>query len=214
MNNIPLKSLGLEKRWPQLRKLQDEIADLEKRLHRARGAAHQAQGQLGPARERDLTDAGRAIRSGKAVPEPEHEPKVQAELEAADRMAEQVARALQAAREDFGHYLAAHQSALYQDVLEAHNRIGREVAQAAQEAQRSYSRYEDMRRTLKDLAPPPPSIETGPPGSDERGVVRTTNSFIGMFRAQTGPQRGEIEAALSYLVSLGAEDQEGDDAAA
>ncbi len=78
-----------------------------------------------------------------------------------------------------------------------------------------YARWADLAHTVKGLAPPPPSVETGPPGSDEPGVVRTTNSFIGMFHAaQAGPNRGEIEAALSYLGSLAPAEEAGDDAAA
>jgi len=221
MTDVPLRALNLESKWPKLAALQDEIASLEKRLHRARGAVHVAQGQLGPARERDLTDAGRAIRARKAVPEPEHEPKVKAELEAAQRMAEQVSRALQAAREDYGNFLAIHQSALYGDVLEARDQIGREVAQAAQEAQRSYSRYADMHHVIKGLTPPPPVVETGPPGSEDPRVVRpVTNSFLGVHTTQaSGPARGDIEAALGYLASLApsedpAAEESGDDAAA
>jgi hypothetical protein len=136
-------------------------------------------------------------------------------------MAEQVSRALQAAREDYGEYLAAHQSALYGDVLEARDQIGREVAQAAQEAQRSYSRYAGLRQTLKGLTPPPPSFETGPPGSDDARVVRpVTNSFLGVHTTQaSGPPRGEIEAVLNHLVALApaeapdVAEEAGDDAA-
>src|SRR5215203_4394079 len=171
--DVPLKVLNLESKWPELHKLQCEISDLEKRLHRARGAVHAAQQQLGPARERDLNAAGSAIWAGKKVPEPEHEPRVKTELEAADRTAEQVSRALQEAREDLGGFLAIHQADLHQDVLEARDQIGREAARAAQEAQRSYSRYEGLHQTLKGLAPPPPSIETGPPGSEDPSVRRT-----------------------------------------
>src|SRR5829696_8665150 len=171
--DVPLKSLGLAQKWPELHKLQTEISDLEKRLHRARGAVSQAQGQLGPARERDLTEAGKAIRSGKAVPEPEHEPKVKAELEAADRTAEQVSRALQAAREDLGAYLAVHQAELYRDVLGARDAVAREAAEAAEVTRRAYSRYEDLARTVRDLTP------AEQPDENARSL-RVTNSFFGV----------------------------------
>ena len=46
--NVDLRALNLESKYPRLAALQAEIGDLEKRLHRARGTVHQAQGQLGP----------------------------------------------------------------------------------------------------------------------------------------------------------------------
>jgi hypothetical protein len=204
MTDIPLGSLNLESRWPKLAALQNEIADLEKRLHRARGAVHAAQGQLAPARERDLNEAGRAIRARKAVPEPEHEPKVQAELEAADRATQQVNHALREAREDLGAFLAAHQSALYRDVREARNDVAREAAEAAQAALASYSRYEEMRRVVKALTPAEQPDENAP-------AARLTNSFAltGIHTRQLGPARGDIEAALRYVANLAPEDSLG-----
>jgi hypothetical protein len=208
--SVPLKSLGLERRWPKLDRIQNEIASLERNLSRAEGEAQQARAQLGAAHERDIAAEAKAYRAGKAAPEPVHEPQVRAELEAAERRVAVTQHALQAAREDLGGFLAVHQSALYQDALEARDRIGREAARAAQEAQRSYSRYEGLSRTLKGLAPPP-SIETGPPGSGDPPVMRTTNSFIGMVHTarQAGPDRGRIEQVLGYLVSLGGGEEEG-----
>ncbi len=208
VTNIPLKALGLEKRWPRLAALQAEISDLEGRLHKARGAVHQAQGQLGPARERDLQSAGKAIRARKAVPEPE--PAVQAELEAADRMAEQVSRALQSAREDLGNFLAAHQGALHADVVQARRKVADRLAEYARACLADYSRHEDLGRTVHDLTPAEPLVEGAP-------AQRLTTSIIGVNLSpqSSAPPRGRVEQVLQHLIALApAEEESGDDAAA
>jgi hypothetical protein len=208
---IDLRGLGLAQKWPRLTALQGEVADLEQRLHKARGAAHAAQNELPHARERDIELEARALRSGKKLPAPEHGPRVEARRQDAERQAERLARALQAAREEYGEHLAAAQAELYRDVLGARDAVAREAAEAAEVTRRAYSRYEALARTVRDLTPAPPTDEYAP-------SQRITNSFYGLHTRQLGPARGDIEQALGYLISLPpseAESQEaGGDAAA
>src|SRR5215207_8728003 len=182
--NVDLRVLNLQSKYPRLSALQDEVADLERRLHKARGAAHQAQQQLPHAKERDLTEAGQAIRAGKKVPDPEHEPRLEAQRQDAERQAERLARALQEAREDYGNLLAVNQAALHRDVLGARDAVAREAAEAAEVARRAYSRYEDLGRTVRDLTPATPVDENA-------RMQRLTNSFAGIHTVQRGIQRGD-----------------------
>lgn len=208
MNIQQLRQLDLESKWPRLARLQTEIAGLEKRSREAEVEVMRLRAELGPAREKDLDAEAKAIRAGKDSPEAKHEAEVKAKLERAERDSAVMSRALQAAREDLGHFLAKHQGELYRDVLAARAEIGAKVAESARAALAEYARYEDLHYVLKNLTPPPPSREGEP-------VQRLTQSFIGggVQTTQRGPDRGEVEAMLQHLISL-ASSEGGKDAAA
>lgn len=203
-----LTTLGLEKRWPRLARLQTEIAGLEKRNREAEVEVMRLRAELGPAREKDLDAEAKAIRAGKEPPKSKHEPDVQRKLERAERDSAVMGRALQAAQTDLGTFLAKHQAELYRDVAVARSQIGARVAEAARAALVDYVRYEDLFYVLKNLTPPPPNREGEP-------VQRLTQSFIGggVQTTQRGPDRGEVEAMLQHLISL-ASSEGGRDAAA
>jgi hypothetical protein len=63
-----------------------------------------------------------------------------------------------------------------------------------------------LEATLKRLAPPPPPVESGPPGSGRS--QRLTQGFLGggtgvqTTDMNSGPSRGEIEQVLAHLASL------------
>ena len=194
---INLQSLGLEKQWPKLARLQAEIASLEKRNREADMKANRLRAELAPAREQDLSLEAKAIRSGDKVPEPKHEPEVQAKLDRAVRDAAVMSRALQDAQAELSHFLGKHQGELYQDVAAARNEIASKIAEAAREALASYGRYEDLRYVLKDLTPPPEPIDPTQPAQ------RLTTVFAGVQTTRSaGPDRGTVEGILSYLMGL------------
>ncbi len=208
MNIQQLRALGLEKRWPRLARLQTEIAGLEKRNREAEVEVHRLRAELGPAREKDLNAEAKAIRAGKEPPDSKHEPDVQRKLERAERDSAVMGRALQAAQTDLGTFLAQHQAELYRDVQAARSQIGARVAEAARAALVDYVRYEDLLYVLKGLQPPAAPVESDAPPQ------RLTNVIIGPVAThRTGPDRGEVEQILTYLVSLASEEG-GKDAAA
>src|SRR5215210_3612116 len=106
MNIQQLRALNLERQWPRLARLQNEIAGLEKSSREAEALVQQLQGQLAPAREKDLDAEAQAVRTGKDVPEAKHEPEVKKKLERATRDRDVMNRALQAAQTDLGTFLA------------------------------------------------------------------------------------------------------------
>lgn len=197
MNLQQLKLLGLEKRWPKLARLQGEIAGLEKRNREADTEVNRLRAELGPAREKDLDLEAKAVRSGGKVPELKNEREVQTKLERATRDAAVMGRALQAAQADLGTFLAEHQGALYEDVAQARAEIGRKVAESARAAIADYVRYEDLHYVLKSLQPPPAQPDFNAPAE------RLTTVIAGVKTTRSGgPDRGVIENALHYLMSL------------
>lgn len=202
MNIQQLKALGLEKRWPRLARLQTEIAGLEKRNREAEVEVMRLRAEQGPARERDLDAEAKAIRAGKDSPEAKHEPEVRAKLERAERDSAVMSRALQAAREDLGHFLAKHKAPLYQDVLEERHKIAQEIADGARAALAAFSKHEDLAYLLKNLAPAAPRPENEP-------AQRLTTVVAGVGMVQRGPARGEVEGILQHLISLASDTTQG-----
>ena len=208
MNIQQLQALGLESKWPRLARLQGEIAGLEKRNREAEGQVQQLQAELVPARNRDLDAEARAVRSGRKSPEPTHEPDIQRKLERATRDRDVMQRALEAARTDYGAFLSKHRSELFADVAEARAEIAASVSEAAREALRGFGKWSDMHYTLKSLQPP---VEP----ADSTAPAQNISVVLGVGTARSsGPDRGEIEQALRYLVSLDPGPAQGDENAA
>jgi hypothetical protein len=205
---VDLQGLGLAAKWPKLHRLQRGLADFRRRQQKAADEAQALRANLPHARERDLVAEANAVRQGKTPPEPTHEPAVEADLKAAERTRDVLARAVQAVHEDLGNHLARHQQDLYQDVLEARRKVAAGLAVHAREALARYGRYEDLARVVKDLRPAEPSNENAP-------AQRLTTVFANVVHTtQTGPARGDVEQTLSYLAGLGeAEEEGGSDAA-
>jgi hypothetical protein len=114
-----------------------------------------------------------------------------------------MARALQSAQEDLSNFLARHQAELYQDVLEARHKIAKELSKDAQAALSGFARWADLYYPLRDLTPAAPVQE----GAEAQKLTQT---IVGIQTTRSsGPDRGEVESLLQYLIGLG-----GDDAAA
>jgi hypothetical protein len=208
MNEIDLKALGLEQRWPRLGQLQGEVHDLERQVQKANVEVQQLESELVGARNQDLADEARAIRSGKKPPTSTEEPKAQKRLDAAKCNRDVLSKALEDAQSDLAVLRAKHQAQLYQDVLEARQKIAATVAEHAAQALQGFSRYSDLHYLLRDLTPPPPPPDENRPAQRSTIVpsVQTTRSV--------GPDRGHVEQTLQYLVSLAPDEAQGDENAA
>ena len=207
--DINLQSLNLQSKWPKLARIQDEVKSLEKRAREAETEVSRLRAELGPAREKDLDLEAKAVREGKDAPEAKHEPAVTKKLERAGRDRDVMARALEAARTDLGVFLQQHRAELFADVVEQRAQIARDAAEAARTALQAYGRYEDLFYTVKALQPPVVAVDNNAPAQ------RLTQTVIGIATTQSGPARGETEAALRHVIALGTgPGQEGEDAAA
>lgn len=196
MNDVPLKALGLEKKWARLARLQEEVAGLQKQALQAGTEVESLQNQLAPAREKDLDAEARAMRSGKEAPEATHEPEIQRRLERARRDHAVLSRAAEAATADLGVFRAKHRAQLFEDVARARHEIAQEVARSAREALAAFGNYENLHYALKDLQPPATAAEPSAP-------ARNTNVFMGFNTTRrAGPDRGVIEGTLQHLISL------------
>ncbi len=204
---VDLQGLGLASKWPKLLKLEGDRANFKRRYERAAQKVNTLTAHVPRARAADLDAEAAAVRQGRRPPESTREADAKRDLEAAIRERDILERTVQAVEEEYGAFMAQHQSALFRDVLRGRDEIGREAAKRAREALSAYSKWADMAPVIKGLTPAAPMDENAP-------ARRTTNSFIGLHTTQRGVNRGDIEAALAYLIGLGAEDQEGDDAAA
>jgi hypothetical protein len=207
--HIDLGALGLKAKYPRLAKLQEDRAKFRARHEKAAAQAQTLQAHIQRARNADIEAEAAAVLLGRKPPEPTHERDARRDHERAVRERDVLARALQSLEEQYGDHLAEHQRELFADVLRARHAVALELAGHAGAALSDYARWADLARVVKDLAPATPTDENAP-------SQRVTNSFYGLHTVQRGPARGDIEAALGYLVSLGASEagREGDDAAA
>ena len=95
-----LKALDLEKKWPKLARLQDEVRDLERHRLEAESKVAQIRAGIPGAREQDLNAAAKAIRSGAKSPTTSNEEEAKGRLAVAERNRDVMARAVEAAQSD------------------------------------------------------------------------------------------------------------------
>jgi hypothetical protein len=190
-----LERYGIADRWPKLNAMRQEIADLEARRGEAEAAVFAAREAIRAAQEQDAEAAAKAIRAGKSVPDGKHERKVLAALEDAQRNLAAYARAATDAQADLARFTAKHRAEIRADILGALRDKARRLNEHATEAAQLYATIADASYDLKDLTPPPPSEEAAGPGQNMVDIVNIT-------RQSFGPNRGDVEGALSYLASL------------
>ena len=206
MDLVPLKSLGLEKRWPRLAELQNELAGLQRHQAQAEHLASTLHNQIPVAREQDLNESAAALRAGKEPgTERTHERAIEQRLENARRDSIIYKRAVEGVQADIGQLREENQQALFADVLASRAKIAKQMSEAASVAASGYAQYENLSRLVKTLAPAAPVAEIGP--------ARSTTAVIGYQTTQRGPNRGDIEAALGYLVELGQVETDNDEQA-
>ena len=121
---VPLVDLKLEKRWPRLHELQNELVGLEQHRRRAEEQSSTLSSGLASARERDLSEAAQALRAGEDLPGNVHEDAIVAELEQARRDMGIYGRAVSAVQTDIGALRARHQVELFNDVMARRAEIG------------------------------------------------------------------------------------------
>jgi hypothetical protein len=192
---LDLERYGIADKWPKLGAMRQEVADLEARRGEAEAAVVAAREAIRAAQERDTEAAAKAIRAGKSVPEGKHERKALAALEDAQRNLAAYTRAATDAQSDLARFIAKHRAAIRANVLGALRDKAQRLHEHATEAAQLYATIADSGCDLKDLTPPPPSDE--PVGTGQNMM-----SIISITRQSIGPNRGDVEAALSYLVSL------------
>jgi hypothetical protein len=192
-----LQTYGIADKWPKLRKLQKEVADLEQRRDEAEREVMFARNGIPAARDKDAEAASVAIRIGRPMPQPKHEAEALAALEGAERTSAALSRAVQSARADLNEYMAQHSGEIRASVVEALRDKAHQLARHAREAAVLFGQIEDSRYDLKALAPPPaPPDENAP-------AQRLSTSVIAIGTARsTGPARGDVEQMLGYLAGL------------
>ena len=186
---------------PELKKLESTVAALE-RAHGEASARVQALAvKTTTAREADLDREALALNAGRKPPNAT-EPALREQLEGAGRDLEVLARRLALAVGDRGRYISEHHGEILSLLAESHAAQGERVAAAATEALAALEalhKSEDDARNLQRLHPAPaPENVGGPQNSVIVWGALTTRNYAG------GPQRGELEGTLRYLVSLGA----------
>jgi hypothetical protein len=186
---------------PELQKLEATAFDLERKHGESQARVAALALRTGQAREHDLNAEAVALNAGRKPPNPT-EPRLAEQLADAGRDAEVLARRLRLAEGDRARYLSEHQGEILAHLEAAHATEGERVAAAAEAALTAltaYHRAEDDARNLQRLHPAPSPENVGSPESTSVvwGHVNTRN-YAG------GPQRGDLEGTLQYLVSLGA----------
>jgi hypothetical protein len=186
---------------PELAKLESTVTTLERKSGEAQARVQALALKVQQAREDDLNREAAALNSGRKVPNAT-EPALAEQLADAGRDAEVLARRLALANGDRARYLSEHHAEILALLGEAHAVEGGRVAAAATEALTAllaYHKAEDDARNLQRLHPAPAPENVGSP--ENVSVVwgaLTTRNYAG------GPQRGELESTLQYLISLGA----------
>jgi hypothetical protein len=128
------KRYGLEDKWPKLAKLQQEVSDLEQRRLNAERAVMAARQAVEEGREEDDQYSAKVLRSGKDMPEPKHEMKAKARLQASERTLRAYGKALEGAQADLAAFTAQHAAEIRAGVVEALEEKARLLAQHAREA--------------------------------------------------------------------------------
>jgi len=186
---------------PELQKLESTVAALEHSHGEASARVQALAVKTATAREADLDREAAALNAGRKPPNPT-EPALREQSEGAARDLEVLARRLALAVGDRGRYISEHHGGILKLLGAAHAAEGERVAAAASEALAALAAYhgaEDTARNLQRLHPAPaPENVGGPQNSVTVWGALTTRNYAG------GPQRGDLEATLQYLISMGA----------
>jgi hypothetical protein len=195
---VSLERFGLERKWRKLATLQNEVAGLIQRYQEAAQKVAELEQGRQSARDRDLDAHAQAIRAGEEAPEPAHEAALDDELVVAVRTRDALQRATEGAVADVTAYRLEHAAKLQADIEAALSTKAQELARHAQEAAALYAEFEDGKLEAKRLIPP-----QGAP--ENVGEPQNSSVLIGPMSTRTlaGPNRGDVEAVLSYLASLG-----------
>jgi hypothetical protein len=183
---------------PELQKLEATAFDLERKHGESQARVAALGHRTNQAREHDLNAEAVALNAGRKPPKPT-EPQLREQLDGAGRDGEVLGRRLALAQGDRARYISEHHAEILALLQQAHAAEGERVAAAASDALAAYHGAEDAARNLQRLHPAPaPENVGGPQSSVTVWGALTTRNYAG------GPQRGDLEGTLQYLVSLGA----------
>jgi DNA repair exonuclease SbcCD ATPase subunit len=194
---------------PELKRLEQVVTTLEQEHAEAQGRVAQLSQEVAAVREDDLNREAAALNAGRKAPKPK-EPELQTQLQGARRRLEVLERRLALAGSDRTRYIQEHHEDIMRLLAEAHAAAGAEVAEGASRVLEDLLRYfkaEDEARALQRQAPAAVEENTGEP--EKVTAVwgnLTTRNITG------GPARGDLEATLRYLASLGPATVVGEDA--
>ncbi len=186
---------------PELAKIEATVSDLERKHAEAQARVQALALKANQAREDDLNREAQALNSGRKVPKAT-EPQLREQLDSAGRDLEVLERRLTLASTERSLYVSEHQGELLALLRDAHTAEGERVAKAAAEALeglQALHRAEDAARNLQRLHPAPALENVGSPES-----VAVVWGHLNTQNVTGGPRRGDLEATLNYLVSLGA----------
>jgi hypothetical protein len=190
----------IEDQLPELQRLEQAVANLEQERTEARGRHAQLVQEVAAVREDDLNGEAAALNAGKRLPKL-REPELRERLERAQRDLEILVRRLALAQADRSRYIQEHREKLLGLLAEAQATEAEKVAEGAARVLENLLRYfkaEDDVRALGRLVPAPVEENTG---AAQQSVTvwgnLTTRNITG------GPPRGDLEATLRYLESLG-----------
>jgi chromosome segregation ATPase len=194
---------------PELQRLEQVVADLDQEYVAAQGRHAQLVQEAATAREDDLNSEAAALNASKKPPKPK-EPELRSQLEGVQRELEVLERRLALAQADRARFIQSNHERLAALLMEAQASKGERVAEGATRVLENllvYFKAEDDIRALGRLVPAPVEEYTGAP---ERVTAvwgsLTTRNITG------GPPRGDLEATLRYLISLGETTVVGEDA--
>jgi hypothetical protein len=192
---------GIIGKLPELQTIEKTIDGLERKHAESQGRVQALALKVQQAREDDLNREALALNRGRKVPNPT-EGHLASQLEGAQRDLQVLERRLALANSDRARYISEHHEEILGLLGAAHATEGERVAAAAEAALAAltaYHRAEDDARNLQRLHPAPsPENTSGPESTSVVWGALTTRNFTG------GPQRGDLEGTLQYLISLGA----------
>jgi hypothetical protein len=185
---------------PELQRLEQVVADLEQERTEALGRHAQLVQEAATAREDDLNREAAALNASKKPPKPK-EPELRSQLEGVERELEVLSRRLALAQADRSRYIHEHREELLGLLAEAQAAEAEQVAEGAARVLENLLRLfkvEDEARAMGRLVPVPAQENTG-------GPEKVTSVWGPMTRGTItgGPPRGDLEATLRHLISLG-----------
>jgi hypothetical protein len=185
---------------PDLQRLETTVTELERKHAEGSARVQALAHKTAQAREDDLNREALALNAGRKPPNTS-EPALAEQLAGAQRDLQVLERRLTLANSDRALYISQHHKEIMGLLEAAHGAEGARVAAAAEAALAALAAYhkaEDDARNLQRLHPAPSPENVGSPESTSVvwGHVNTRN-YAG------GPQRGDLEGTLQYLISLG-----------
>lgn len=188
-------------RLPELAKIEETVASLEREVSAAQQRVLGLAQRLQQTKAQDLDNAARAANAGRRRPQPKA-PDVASQLDEAEDALALLQRRLELAQQDRSLYVPERGQEIISVMLEARDDQASAVAKHAGETlQALLTMYatEDQGRAIERQVPVPVETNTSDPSpiTNIYSVTQTLNTGSG------APRRGDIQSILEYLISLG-----------